>query len=127
MNLFSHFYVFTKRVEKEKNFFLILRIRSDKGGEFINHSFITYCEKNRIKYELSCPRTLQQNGVIDRKNHTLQEIVRTMISECMLSQYLWVEAVSTSCYILNRVYFCKNTSKTPFEIYYLRKSNVSYI
>ena len=48
---FSHFQVFRKRVEKEKDF-LILRIRSDRGGEFVNHSFITYCEENRIKHEL---------------------------------------------------------------------------
>ena len=55
---FSHFHVFRKRVKKEKNF-SILRIRSDRGGEFINHSFITYCEKNGVKHELSCPRTPQ--------------------------------------------------------------------
>jgi len=60
---------------------LILRIRSDRGGEFINHSFITYCEKNRIKHELSCPKTPQQNKIIERNNRTLQEIVKTIISE----------------------------------------------
>ena len=84
---FSHFHIFRKRVEKEKDF-SILRIRSDRGGEFINHSFITYCEENRIKYELSFCRTPQQNGVIERKNRSLQEMVRTMISEYRLSQYL---------------------------------------
>ena len=42
---FLHFQVFRKRVEKEKDF-SILRIRSDRGGEFINHSFITYCEEH---------------------------------------------------------------------------------
>ena len=67
---FSHFQVFRKRVEKEK-YFVILRIRSDRSGEFINHSFITYCKKNRIKHELSCPRTSQQNGVVEKKNRTL--------------------------------------------------------
>ena len=55
---FSHFQVFRKRVEKDF-FFPILRIRSDRGGEFINRSFITYCEEHGIKYELSCPRTSQ--------------------------------------------------------------------
>ena len=43
---FSHFHIFSKRVEKEKDF-SILRIRSDRG-EFINHSFITYCEENGV-------------------------------------------------------------------------------
>ena len=49
-----------------------------------------------------------------------------MINEYGLSQYLWAEAVNTSCYIANRIYFCKITFKTSFEIYYLRKPDVSY-
>jgi len=53
-------------------------------------------------------------------------MVRTMISEYELPQYLWAEAVNTSYYISNRVYIFKNTFITPFEIYYLRKPNVSY-
>jgi len=43
--------------------------------------FITYCEENGIKHELSCPKTPQKNRVIERKNHTFQEMARTMISE----------------------------------------------
>ena len=75
---------------------------------------------------MSCPRTPQQNGVVERKNRTLQEMVRTMISEYGLPQYLWAEAVNTACYISNRIYLCKNTFKTSFEIYNLRKPNVLY-
>ena len=52
----------------------------------------------------------QQNRVIEKKNHTLQEISRIMISEYRLPQYLWAEAVNTSCYIANKVYFCKNSN-----------------
>jgi len=91
---FSRFHVFRKRVEKEKDF-PILRIRSDRDGEFINHSFITYCEENGIKHKLSCPITPQQNGVVKRKNRTLQEMARTMINEYRLPQYLWAEVVNT--------------------------------
>jgi len=39
---FSHFHIFRKRVEKEKDF-LIVCIKSDRDDEFINHSFLTYC------------------------------------------------------------------------------------
>jgi len=53
-------------------------------------------------------------------------MVRTMISEHELPQYLWAEAVNTLCYIENRIYFCKNSNKTLFEIYFLRKPNVFY-
>ena len=48
---FSHFHVFQKWVEKEKNI-PILRVRSDKYSEFVNYSFITYFEENGIKHEL---------------------------------------------------------------------------
>ena len=46
-----------------------------------------------------------------------------MISEYGLPQYLWAEAINTSCYIGNRIYFGRIQIKFP---YYLRKSNVSY-
>ena len=42
---FSHFQVYRKRVEKEKDF-LILRIGSDRDDEFINHSFLSPIAKN---------------------------------------------------------------------------------
>ena len=95
---FSHFQAFKKRVEKEKDS-SILRIRSDRGGEFNNQPFTTFCEEHGIKHELSCLRTPQQNGVVERKNCTLQEMARIMINEYGLPQYLWAEAVNTSCYI----------------------------
>jgi len=69
------------------------------NSPFIYHLF----EENEIKYELSCPRTLQQNRVVKRKNRTLQEMVRIMISKYRLPQHLWAEAVNTSCYISNRI------------------------
>ena len=92
---FLLFNIFQKRVEKEKEF-SILRIRSDRGGEFVNQLFMTYCDENGIKHEKSCLRTPQQNGVVERKNRTLQEMSRTMISEYGLPQYLWAEAVNLS-------------------------------
>jgi len=54
-------------------------------------------------------------------------MVRTMINEYDLPQYLWADAVNTSCYINNRIYFRKKIEKTPFEIYHLKKPNVSYL
>jgi len=79
--------MFRKRVEKEKDS-SILRIRSDRGGEISSQSFITYCEEYGIKHELSCPRTPQQDGVIERKNQTVQEMARIMINEYGFPQYL---------------------------------------
>ena len=58
----------------------ILKVRSDHGGEFENEPFENFCEKHGIVHEFSSLRT-QQNGVVKRKNRTLQEMARTMIPE----------------------------------------------
>ena len=52
----------------------IVHVRSDISGEFVNHSFLTYCEKYGIKHEFSCISTPQQKGMLKEKNKTLQEM-----------------------------------------------------
>ena len=54
-------------------------------------------------------------------------MARTMINEYSHPQYIWAEVINTSCYINNRIYFRKKLEKTPFEIYHLKKPNISYL
>jgi len=82
----------------------ILKVRSDHGGEFENEPFDAFCEKHGIVHEFSSPRTPQQNGVVEIKNRTLQEMARTMIHENNLAKHFWAEAVNTTCYVQNRIY-----------------------
>jgi len=65
----------------------ILKVRSDHSGEFENEPFETFCEKHGFINEFSSPRTPQQNGVVERKNRTLQEMTRTMIHENNLAKH----------------------------------------
>ena len=78
-------------------------MRSDHGGEFENSEFENFCEENGLKHEFSAPRTPQQNGVVERKNRTLQECARTLLNSSGLPKHFWAEAVATACYVLNRV------------------------
>ena len=66
-------------------------------------------------HQFSSPRTLQQNGVIERKNRSIQEMVRTMLNENALPKYFWAEAVNTACYVLNRALIRPHLNKTPYE------------
>ena len=109
--------------EKESN---IISVRSDHGGEFENLSFKTFFDNKGISHNFSCARTPQQNGVVERKNRTLQEMARTMINESNVEKYFWAEAINTSCYIVNRVSFRKILNKTPYELWKNRKPNISY-
>jgi len=57
----------------------IVRIRSDHKTGFENTKFNEYCSSEGIKHEFSSPITPQQNGVVERKNRTLQESARVML------------------------------------------------
>ncbi|GJR65336.1 putative ribonuclease H-like domain-containing protein, partial [Tanacetum coccineum] len=75
-----------------------------------------YREKG-IKREYSVARTPQQNGVAERKNRTLIEAARTMLADSKLPTTFWAEAVSTACYVQNRVLIVKPHNKTPYELF----------
>ncbi|KAK2374267.1 putative mitochondrial protein [Trifolium repens] len=119
------FTIFCTQVQNEKSL-KILKIRSDHGGEFENEPFATYCEDHGIIHEFSAPRTPQQNGVVERKNRSLQEMARTMMHETKLAKHFWAEAVNTACYIQNRIYIRPILNKTTYELFKGRKPNISY-
>nr|GEW36143.1 retrovirus-related Pol polyprotein from transposon TNT 1-94 [Tanacetum cinerariifolium] len=73
-------------------------IRSDNGTEFMNNDLNQFCRMKGIKREFSVPRTPQQNGIVERKNKTLIEAVRTMLTYLLLLIPFWAEAVNTACY-----------------------------
>ncbi|GJT69393.1 putative ribonuclease H-like domain-containing protein [Tanacetum coccineum] len=74
-------------------------IRCDNGTEFKNRVMNQFCEMKGIKREFSVARTLQQNGVAERKNRTLIEAARTMLADLKLPTTFWAEAVNTACYV----------------------------
>ncbi|KAA0034930.1 putative gag-pol polyprotein [Cucumis melo var. makuwa] len=59
--------------------FTWIRIRSDHGKEFDNEDLNNFCQSEGIHHEFATPITPQQNGVVERKNRTLQEMARVMI------------------------------------------------
>jgi hypothetical protein len=114
-----------KKIQVEQNC-QIMRIRSDHGREFKNSKFKEFCLSYGIKQEFSSPITLQQNGVVERKNKVIQEMAHVMIHSKNLAQHLLGEAVNTACHFINRVYLRPETSKTPYEIWRGKKPAVKY-
>ncbi|KAG7579315.1 Zinc finger CCHC-type [Arabidopsis thaliana x Arabidopsis arenosa] len=64
----------------------IIQIRSDHGGEFQNENFEKFGQSQGIRHQHSAPRTPQQNGVVERKNKTMQEMARAMIHRINISE-----------------------------------------
>ncbi|GJS34620.1 uncharacterized mitochondrial protein-like protein [Tanacetum coccineum] len=102
-------------------------IRCDNGTEFKNKVMNQFCEMKGIKREFSVARTLQQNGVAERKNKTLIEAARTMLADSKLPTTFWAEAVNTACYVQNRVLVIKPHNKTPYELFLGRKHALSFM
>ncbi|GKF53676.1 putative ribonuclease H-like domain-containing protein, partial [Tanacetum coccineum] len=66
------------------------------GTEFVNQTLREYYEKVGISHEIFVARSPQQNGVIERLNHTLIEVVRIMLIYAKALLFLWAEAVATA-------------------------------
>ncbi|KAD6454999.1 hypothetical protein E3N88_09705 [Mikania micrantha] len=97
---------FILKVENESDHYVKI-IRSDQGTEFKNHVLNSFYESKGITRQFSAPRTPQQNGVAERRNRTLIEAARTMLSDAKLPITFWAEAVNTACYVQNRVLVVK--------------------
>nr|GEV66804.1 ribonuclease H-like domain-containing protein [Tanacetum cinerariifolium] len=117
---------FIRQAENQFNH-KVKTIRSDNGTEFKNHDLIEFYGLKGIKREYNNARTLQQNGVTERKNKTLIEAARTMLADSLLPTTFWVEAVNTACYVLNRVLVTKPQNKTPYELLTGRQPIISYL
>ncbi|GJR22643.1 putative ribonuclease H-like domain-containing protein [Tanacetum coccineum] len=117
---------FIRQIENQLNQ-KVKTIRCDNGTEFKNRDIIEFCGLKGIKREYSNARTPQQNGVAERKNRTLIEAARTMLADSFLPNTFWAEAVSTACYVLNRVLVTKPHNKTPYELLTGKTPIISYI
>ncbi|GJY57415.1 retrovirus-related pol polyprotein from transposon TNT 1-94, partial [Tanacetum coccineum] len=123
---FDQFEIFSRQIQNQLGC-SIVSIRTDHGREFDNEvQFGEFCNTNGITHNFSAPRTPQSNGVVERKNRTLQEMSRTMLNEQSLPQKFWCNAVDTSTYILNRILIRAILGKTPYELLRGRKPTLDY-
>ena len=99
--------------------------RSDNGGEYISIEFPNICSDSGINIQHYVPYTPQQNGVAERKNHSLKEMTTCMLEEKGLDANLWDEVMNVSAHIPNRVPHSFIKGNTPFKSYFGHKMDVS--
>jgi hypothetical protein len=102
-------------------------LRSDNGGEYTSKEFVKFCKDVEIKRELTTPYNPQQNGVVERKNITIMEAVKTMIQDQDLPMHLWEEATRTMVYVQNRLSHSALGFKTPEEMFSRKNPEVSHL
>nr|GEX84519.1 hypothetical protein [Tanacetum cinerariifolium] len=105
----------------------VRRIRTDNGTEFVNQTLSKYYEQVSISHETSVARSLKQNGVVERRNRTLIEAVRTMLIYAQALLFLWAEAVATACYTQNHSIVRLHHRKTPYEFLHGKLLDLSFL
>ena len=128
------FKVFKAEVEKQCNKQIKI-VRSDRGGEYYGrytengqelNPFVKFLQENGIVAQYTSPGSPDQNGVAERRNRTLLDMVHSMLSSSNLPKFLWTEALKTAVYILNRVP-TKAVPKTPFELFKGWKPSLQHV
>jgi len=122
---FDHFKIYKAVVENQLDL-KIKTLRSDRGGEYLANDFTKFCEEHGIIHETTAPYSPQSNGVAERKNRTLTNLINAMLSNSGLPNIMWGEALYTACFVLNRVP-AKGAEVTPYELWKGRKPNLNFL
>uniref|UniRef100_A0A2N9IQ42 Integrase catalytic domain-containing protein n=1 Tax=Fagus sylvatica TaxID=28930 RepID=A0A2N9IQ42_FAGSY len=101
-------------------------LRTDRGREYLSDQFKDLCEEKGIRRQLTISNTPQQNGVAERRNRTLLDMVRSMMAQANLPISFWGDALLTAAYILNRVP-SQSVSSTPYELWKGQKPNLEHL
>nr|GEZ74436.1 retrovirus-related Pol polyprotein from transposon TNT 1-94 [Tanacetum cinerariifolium] len=101
-------------------------VQTDKGTEFLNQTLLAYLAAEGIHHQTSVAQTPKQNGVVERRNRTLVEAARTMLSAAKVPLFFWDEAIATACFTQNRSLVIPCHEKTPYHIINDRKPSVKF-
>ncbi|GJV40477.1 retrotransposon protein, putative, ty1-copia subclass [Tanacetum coccineum] len=123
--VFETFKVFKNKVENQLGK-KIMALRLDQGGEYISQEFKDYLKACGIVQRLTLPYTPHHNGVSERRNRTLLDMVRSMMNLTTLPLSFWDYALESATSFINMVP-TKKVDKTPYELWYGKVSNLSYL
>ena len=122
---FTIFKNYKNLVEKETGAFICC-LHTDRGREFTSHEFNVFCKANGISRQLSTAYIPQQNGVVEHKNKTIMNMVRSMLSEKQVPKNFWPKTVNWIVHVLNRSPTLAVKDTTPDEARSGVKPNVDY-
>nr|GEY07090.1 retrovirus-related Pol polyprotein from transposon TNT 1-94 [Tanacetum cinerariifolium] len=99
-------------------------VKNNFVREFKNKTLAKFFNEVEISQQFSAARTQKQNGFVERKNQTLVEATRTMLTFANLPLFLWAEAIATTCFTQNHSIIHKRFDKTSYELINKRKPNI---
>ncbi|CAI5971783.1 unnamed protein product, partial [Closterium sp. NIES-65] len=92
------------RLQLRKSFgsdFPVLRLHSDRGGEFSSRLLRDYCRARGIRQTFTLPDSPQQNGIAERRIGMVMDVARTSMMHAAAPHFLWPFAVRYAAHQLN--------------------------
>ena len=111
---FKNFHAWIENDEKTH----IGSLRTDNGKEYTSNEFENYLHQHGIKHQTIVPYNPQQNGVAERMNKTILNMIHSMLFFKNLKLMFWADAVLCVVYIKNRCPSSSIRNKTPFEMWH---------
>ncbi|CAI7748526.1 unnamed protein product, partial [Closterium sp. NIES-54] len=87
--------------ERFQSDFLVLRLHSDRGGEFSSDLLAAFCAEHGIRQTFTLPSSPQQNGVAECRIGLVMEVARTSMIHAAAPHFLWPFAVRYATHQLN--------------------------
>src|SRR5258706_9899112 len=118
---------FINMVENQTSYVIQL-FCSDGGGEYANNQLTAYFSQKGIVHEFTPPYAHEYNGVPERFNRTLQNMVRPWLADLnSLHKRFWPEAYAAAVYTKNRLPHSSLQDMTPFEAFHPKKPSISHL
>ena len=124
--LFERFKEYQAKIERETGKKIKL-LRSDGDGEYTGHGFRKYLAERGVTQQITPPYTPEHNGIAERANRTIMEMVRCMIYDTRFGQEFWGFAALTAVHIINRLPSSAHNNKTPFEIWFGKPPSLAHL
>ncbi|GJX72888.1 retrovirus-related pol polyprotein from transposon TNT 1-94 [Tanacetum coccineum] len=102
-------------------------VSKEKRSSFKTKTLHAFFKEKGIEHQTFTPRTPEQNGAVERRNRTLVEVARTMLSASKLPLFFWAKAIATACYTQNRSIIILTHEKTAYHIINDRKPSIRHL
>ena len=95
--------------------FKIKAFQSDGGGEFMSTHFQMFLASHGIAHRISCPHTLEQNGVAKLNHRHIVEMGLRLLATSYMPLRFWAEAFNTTVFLINGLPTKVFRNKSPWE------------
>ena len=119
--LFSNFHVFYAEIYTQFYVF-VQNLISYNAKEYLSKQFQSFMFQNDILHQTSCVDTPSQNGIAERKNRHLLEAAWALLFQMHVPKHFWADAISTTCFLINRMSFFVLNWVTLFQTIFPHKS-----